>query len=137
MVERAYVADPSDTSGKAKAVGTSSGRPSQGATRSGPVAVAITDNEAGKRPPRILAKGQGKVAEQILEIAFARGVKVRTDANLAEVLAAIDVDSEVPLQALAAVAEILTYVYRANGALGADPAAPLEPKAVSPEGGAP
>ena len=103
------------------------------ATRSGPVAVAIADNRSDKAPPRLVAKGHGKVAEQILEIAFARGVKVRTDANLAEVLAAIDLDSEVPLQALAAVAEILTYVYHANGAMASDPAAPPDPL---PESGA-
>ena len=31
-----------------------------------------------------------------------------------EVLAAVDVESEIPLEAFAAVAEILSYVYRAN-----------------------
>jgi flagellar biosynthesis protein len=76
------------------------------------LAVALQEDPAGT--PRVVAKGRGKLAEQILAIAFDRGVKVRTDAELAEILAAIDVDSEVPLQALAAVAEILTYVYRAS-----------------------
>ena len=66
--------------------------------------------------PRIVAKGHGAVAEQILELAFAAGVKVREDADLAEILEAIEIDTEVPLHALAAVAEILTYVYRANDA---------------------
>lgn len=64
--------------------------------------------------PRIVAKGHGEVAEQILQLAFATGVKVREDANLAEILEAIEIDTEVPLHALAAVAEILSYVYRAN-----------------------
>ncbi len=88
-----------------------SGEPSQGPS----IAVAIADNQADGKAPRVVAKGQGKLADQILEIAFARGVKVRTDQNLAQVLAAIEIESEVPLQALAAVAEILTYVYRVNG----------------------
>ena len=66
------------------------------------------------RAPRITATGKGAVAEQILEIAFASGVKVREDADLAEVLGALDVDSIVPTEALATVAEILSYVYRAN-----------------------
>lgn len=66
--------------------------------------------------PRIIAKGRGTVADQILELAFATGVKVREDANLAEILEAIEIDTEVPLHALAAVAEILNYVYRANDA---------------------
>jgi flagellar biosynthesis protein len=42
-------------------------------------------------------------------------VKVREDADLVEILAAVDLDSQVPLEALMAVAEILTYVYIANG----------------------
>ncbi|ASG21854.1 flagellar protein FhlB [Nitrospirillum viridazoti CBAmc] len=67
--------------------------------------------------PRIVATGQGAVAEQILELAFANGVKVRQDADLAEILSVIDIDSEIPIEALAAVAEILAHVYRANGRL--------------------
>jgi flagellar biosynthesis protein len=71
-------------------------------------------------PARVVAKGQGALAEQILSLAFATGVKVREDADLVEILEAIEVESEVPLHALATVAEILTYVYRANrGAAGA------------------
>jgi flagellar biosynthesis protein len=57
------------------------------------------------------------MAEQILALAFAHGVRVREDADLAQVLAAVDVDSEIPVEAMLAVAEILTYVYRANAGL--------------------
>ena len=39
---------------------------------------------------------------------------VREDADLAQILAAVELDAEVPIDALAAVAEILSYVYRAN-----------------------
>ncbi len=83
-----------------------------------PLAVALQQTAGGAVGPRVVAKGQGRLAEQILAIAFDRGVKVRTDADLAEILAAVEIDSEIPLPALAAVAEILTYVYRA--ARGAD-----------------
>ena len=78
------------------------------------VAVALKHERAGDELPKVIASGEGAVARQILEIAFARGIKVREDADLAEILAAIDVDSEIPLTALAAVAEILSYVYRAS-----------------------
>lgn len=64
--------------------------------------------------PRIVASGRGAVAEQILEIAFARGVKVREDADLAEILSALEVDDSIPVEAIAAVAEILSYIYRTN-----------------------
>ena len=54
------------------------------------------------------------MAEQILELAFAHDIKVREDAELVEILSLLDVDSPIPLEAFAAVAEILSYVYRAN-----------------------
>jgi len=65
-----------------------------------------------------VATGKGAIAEQILQLAFAHGVKVRKDEDLIEVLAKLDVDSVIPLEAFAAVAEILAYVYRANAMYG-------------------
>lgn len=65
--------------------------------------------------PKIVAAGYGKLAEQIVEIAFRNGVKVREDKEMAQILAAISVDSDIPSEALVAVAEILAYVYKANG----------------------
>ena len=80
-----------------------------------PLAVALSRRESAPgRPPRVIAKGEGGVAEQILAIAYERGVKVRTDPDLVQILQAVEVESEVPLEALAAVAEILSYVYRAG-----------------------
>lgn len=84
-----------------------------------PVAVALDGDGHRRRAPRVIAKGRGAVANQILQIAFDRGIKVRSDADLAEILGAVELDSEIPLEALAAVAEILSYVYRAQG-LAAD-----------------
>ncbi len=80
-----------------------------------PVAVALQYEPDQDNAPRVVAGGRGSIAEQILQIAFAQGVKVREDADLAELLTAIEIDSEIPTEAFAAVAEILVYVYRANG----------------------
>ncbi|MEH6755276.1 MAG: EscU/YscU/HrcU family type III secretion system export apparatus switch protein [Alphaproteobacteria bacterium] len=95
-------------------------------TRSSAVALKAAPGRDVSAPARIIAKGDGALADQILELAFANGVKVREDADLVEVLNAVDVDCDVPLHALAAVAEILTYVYRANGDL-ATAASPHNP----------
>ncbi len=78
------------------------------------IAVAL-EEQANSATPRVTATGRGFVAEQILQIAFANGVKVREDADLVQILAAVDVDSDIPTEAFAAVSEILAYVYRANG----------------------
>ena len=79
------------------------------------VAVALHQAKETDRAPKVVAAGRGTTAEQILEIAFAQGIKVREDADLAQLLSAVDEDSEIPLDAFAAVAEILVYLYRANG----------------------
>ena len=79
------------------------------------VAVALHYDPDQPSLPKVVASGRGSVAEQILELAFSHGVKVRTDPDLAEVLAAVEVDTVIPVEAFVAVAEILAYVYRANG----------------------
>lgn len=81
-------------------------------------AVALKYDKHADAAPRIVAKGRGAVAEQILALAFAHDVKVREDAPLVEILEMLEVDSLIPLEAYAAVAEILTYVYRANRLAG-------------------
>lgn len=78
-------------------------------------AVALKDRSAENKVAAITAAGRGKIAEQILEIAFVNGIKVRQDADLAELLAKFEIDSPIPSEALMAVGEILAYIYRANG----------------------
>lgn len=78
-------------------------------------AVALKDGSEEGEMPLITAAGRGKIAEQILQIAYENGIKVRTDADLAEILAKIELESPIPSEAFMAVAEILSYVYRANG----------------------
>lgn len=78
------------------------------------VAKAVALSHERGDVPTVVASGQGTVAEQILRIAYDRGIKVREDAELVEILSLIEVDSPIPLEAFAAVAEILAYVYQAN-----------------------
>jgi flagellar biosynthesis protein len=80
------------------------------------LAVAIEGkNGDGDSPSKIIASGRGKLAEQILDMAFAKGIKVREDADLAELLVKLDLDTPIPSEAIVAVAEILAKVYEANG----------------------
>ena len=78
------------------------------------IAVALSHNEGSKTAPIVTATGRGELAEQILKIAFENGVRVREDSDLAQVLSQVDVDCPIPLEAFAAVSEILSYLYRAQ-----------------------
>lgn len=79
-----------------------------------PIAVAIGQQGREGGVPQIVATGKGFWAEQILQLAFANGVQVREDADLVQMLTAIEIDAPIPVEAFAAVAEILAYVYQAN-----------------------
>lgn len=78
-------------------------------------AVALKDGADKGEMPTVKAAGRGKIAEQILQIAYENGIKVREDKDLTEMLAQIELDSPIPSEAFMAVAEILSYIYRANG----------------------
>lgn len=80
------------------------------------IAIALAEGPRPGGAPHVVAGGRGRIAEQILQIAFAQGIKVREDADLAHLLSAVEAEEEIPVEAFAAVAEILIYLYRANGA---------------------
>ncbi|GHU03776.1 hypothetical protein FACS1894205_0890 [Alphaproteobacteria bacterium] len=78
------------------------------------IAVALAYDPEADDAPKVVAHGRGAAAERILDIAFKAGVKVREDADLAQILSAVDIDQSIPSEAFWAVAEILAYVYGAN-----------------------
>ncbi|MCZ4149357.1 FhlB domain-containing protein [Escherichia coli] len=77
-------------------------------------AVALKYIPGETEAPVVVAKGRGKVAEAILEKAKENGVPVQEDAALVEVLSKLDLDEQIPAELYQLVAEILTYIYRAD-----------------------
>ena len=66
--------------------------------------------------PRVIAKGQGYMAQRIREIAIAHGVPILERKPLARALyKLVEVGQEIPEQFYSAVAEILAYVYELSG----------------------
>ncbi|HBH60254.1 MAG TPA: flagellar biosynthesis protein FlhB [Nitrospiraceae bacterium] len=61
--------------------------------------------------PKLVAKGRGKVAEKIIEIAKTHGIPVQEDKELVEFLSMLDLYQEIPPELYRAVAEILAFVY--------------------------
>lgn len=107
--------------GRAAAIGypilSDSDTKSQGQAKTEPVAVALAYQPESEFAPKVVAGGRGSIAKKILDIAFAHDIKVREDADLAQLLSAIGIDDEIPMEAFAAVSEILAYVYRASAAM--------------------
>jgi len=77
--------------------------------------VALRYETEHEDAPRVVATGEGFIAEQIVRIALDNGVSVHKDSDLVEILSKLDIDALIPLEAFAAVAEILSYIYRTQG----------------------
>jgi len=62
----------------------------------------------------VVAKGQGKIAEKIIELAKKHDIPSKDDPDLIEVLSSLEIDEEIPSEIYVAVAELLAFVYSAN-----------------------
>ncbi len=76
--------------------------------------VALRYDPAAQLAPDVVAKGRGATAERILELAEDRGIPVRSDPDLVQLLAACELGEEIPLELYTAVAELLAYLHRLN-----------------------
>ena len=77
-------------------------------------AVALGYNQDKDNAPIVLAKGAGEIAQKIIKIAEENGIEIRKDADLLQILKAVDINEEIPVEAFAAVAEIISYIYQRN-----------------------
>ena len=74
--------------------------------------VAIKYDMEKNKAPKLVAKGKGHVAENILEAARKGQVPVYHNKSLVNMLMALELDKEIPTELYTTVAEILAYVYR-------------------------
>jgi len=65
----------------------------------------------GVDAPKVVATGQGLIADRIVAAARDAGIAIREDAALAEALAGLDLGREIPEDLYAAVAEALAWAY--------------------------
>jgi flagellar biosynthesis protein len=62
--------------------------------------------------PRLVAKGEGKVAEKIIALAKEHGIPISEDPDLVTILSKMDLGEEVSPVLYEVVAELLVFVYR-------------------------
>jgi flagellar biosynthesis protein len=62
--------------------------------------------------PRVVAKGRGLLAEEIIARAQAAGVFVHESPELVSLLMQVDMDARIPPELYIAVAELLAWLYR-------------------------
>jgi len=79
------------------------------AERSLAVALAYKPGDAA---PRVVAKGRGLIADEIIARAREYGVYVHESPELVTLLQQVDLDDHIPPQLYIAVAELLAWLYR-------------------------
>ena len=77
-------------------------------------AVSLQYKKGKNAAPKITAKGQGWVAENIIKMAQEKNIPIREDKDLLHLLSEIDVGQEVPESLYKVVAELLAWVYQLN-----------------------
>ena len=76
------------------------------------VAVALKYDKDTDDAPKVVAKGYGQVAENIVKKGKEEGVDSVGNEALATELVKLEINDEIPEELYTAVAEILSYVYR-------------------------
>lgn len=74
-------------------------------------AVALTYKE-GQGAPKVVAKGYGLVAEEIIARAREHGVFMHESRELVALLMQVELDQEIPPALYRAVAELLVWLYK-------------------------
>lgn len=91
-------------------------------------AVALAYRE-GDSAPKVVAKGKGLVAEQIIERAQEAGVFVHESRELVAMLMDVDLDRQIPPGLYRAIAELLAWLYHIESAQKTGGALPAPPDA--------
>ena len=67
---------------------------------------------AGDAAPKVVAKGRGLIAKEIVARAREHGVFVHESKELVALLSQVDLDDHIPPQLYLAIAELLAWIYR-------------------------
>jgi flagellar biosynthesis protein len=74
-------------------------------------AVALSYRE-GQVAPKIIAKGRGLIAQEIINRAKEAGIYVHESSDLVALLMQVNLDDRIPPKLYVAVAELLAWLYR-------------------------
>jgi len=75
-------------------------------------AAALRYDKTKENAPRVLAKGEGEVANNIIKIAQLNNLPIKKDEDLVELLSKVEIDKEVPEALYKAVAEVFSFIYK-------------------------
>ncbi|MFP4296202.1 MAG: EscU/YscU/HrcU family type III secretion system export apparatus switch protein [Halothiobacillaceae bacterium] len=77
--------------------------------------VAVALSYDGEGVPKVVARGKGVIAEELVSLAQEHDVPLHEDAELSAALAQIELGREIPPQLYQAVAEVLSFALYVSG----------------------
>lgn len=80
-------------------------------------AVALKYDVKEDVAPKVTAKGEGYVAQKIIELAKKYNLPIREDPELVYLLSSIELNENIPTELYRIVAEVLAMIYKVNGKL--------------------
>lgn len=81
-------------------------------------AVALGYNAGSMDAPKVMAKGKGLVAQQIINKAKDHDIPIQEDPSLVEVLSQLELNERIPEELYQAVAEVFSYIYHLDQQAG-------------------
>jgi len=72
--------------------------------------------KSGEAAPKVVAKGRGLVAEQIIAVAAEHGVHIHESKELVSLLMEVDLDHQIPPMLYRVIAELLAWLYHIEAA---------------------
>jgi flagellar biosynthesis protein len=82
------------------------------------LATALQYNQLKNRAPKVIAKGQGLIAENIIEKAQDHDVPIYQDERLSQQLYNLALGDEIPAELYHVVAEVLVFIAKADQEAG-------------------
>jgi len=74
-------------------------------------AAALKYDRERDSAPKVVAKGKGEAAGNIIKIAQLHNLPIKKDEDLVELLSKVEIDKEIPMNLYVAVAEIFRFIY--------------------------
>jgi flagellar biosynthesis protein len=75
-------------------------------------AIALSYDAQKNGAPKVVAKGKGIVADNIIQRAKEGNVPIQEDTSLVELLSQLQINESIPEELYQAVAEVFAFVYR-------------------------
>ncbi|MGI2197798.1 EscU/YscU/HrcU family type III secretion system export apparatus switch protein [Shewanella baltica] len=76
---------------------------------------AVALSYDGRNAPKIVATGEGLIAEEIIALAKANGVYIHQDPHLSHFLQLLELGEEIPKELYLLIAELIAFVYILDG----------------------